>query len=156
MRALLACLLLLLLGGCDPGPSYERLGVRRVGEQVEILLALCEGEAITGITAYQVGEGGEDEPIWRVGPEEPTVAAQPAVFELTLFETPAGYVEALPFPQVPPPPTLAVDFELGDHQTSISFELDELDETSYYVNALNPAAPQEQILSNRDDFCATE
>jgi hypothetical protein len=97
-----------MLSGCDPGPSYERLGVRRAGERIEVLLALCEGEAITGITAYQVGEGGEDEPIWRVGPEQPAAAAQPAVFELTLFETPAGYIDVLPFPEVPPPAALAV------------------------------------------------
>lgn len=153
MRRLAAGLALLaLLAGCDPGPSYERLGARRAQGTVEVLLALCGGEAITGVTVLSVEGGGEEQPIWRIEAEQPDPAAEPSTFPLTLFQTPAGYTEVQAF-EGSAFDTLAVDFLLEGGRTSISFELDELAEETYYVNALNPEVPEQGILDSRDGFC---
>lgn len=153
MRWVGAGLVLLLAAGCDPGPSYDRLGARRAEEAVEVLLALCGGEAVTGATVLSVGGGGEDTPIWRIEAEQPDAAGEPSSFPLRLFATPAGYTEVQPFDGAAFD-TLAVEFTLEGGQTSISFELDDLGEDAYYVNALNPEVPEQFILDSRDDFCA--
>jgi hypothetical protein len=145
--------LAVILSGCDPGPSYSRIGARLASGEPEVTVAICDDERIEAIDVIDVLEAGEEQVIWRLERTDAAEIADSDSFSFSPFEVPDGFRAVVPKGHASGH-SMAVDITFAQgHSTSISWTPDELSSGSYFVSELESPKSIEQLRSARDGFC---
>lgn len=154
----------LVLAGCVPKPSRQRVGVRVVDGQAEILVGLCDGEQIQSLQVRGPGDetaGEEDFVDWWVIERRDAAAGGSTQGQreqvITVGEVPEGFEETLALrtavPESPEDVHVWLRMQTGT-RASVQFDEPAFEgDGRWYVSETNDLFTTEELLAERTRVC---